>query len=99
MTKKLTKQHVPLLFGILRIVLLAGTITSMFFVPWILLKVLIIPMPIWTLKTTKDRQPCMPQLSFAALKLCQCLLIGANKNVQNNHAATARQSVIVPLHK
>jgi CubicO group peptidase (beta-lactamase class C family) len=38
MTKKLTKR-------ILKIALLLGTITSMFFVPWILLKALITPLP------------------------------------------------------
>ncbi len=38
MTKKLTKQ-------IIRIVLLVGTITSMFFVPWILVKAWLSPLP------------------------------------------------------
>jgi len=38
MTKKQTKR-------IIRIVLLIGTITSMFFVPWILLKALLTPLP------------------------------------------------------
>ena len=38
MTKKLTKR-------IIRIVLLIGTITSMFFVPWLLVKAWILPLP------------------------------------------------------
>ena len=45
MKKKQSKQPVPLLRGILRIILLVGTITSLFFVPWILVKALIMPLP------------------------------------------------------
>ncbi len=45
MTKKQTKLPAPPLRGILRIVLLVGTITSMFFVPWILVKAWILPLP------------------------------------------------------
>ena len=45
MTKKQTKLPAPTLRGILRIILLIGTITSMFFVPWILVKAWILPLP------------------------------------------------------
>ncbi len=45
MKKKQSKQPVPLLRGILRIILLVGTITSLFFVPWILVKAWIMPLP------------------------------------------------------
>ncbi len=45
MTKKQTKQPAPLLRGILRIVFIIASIASLFFVPWILVKAWILPLP------------------------------------------------------
>ncbi len=45
MTKKQTKQPAPRWRGIFKIVLFTGTIVSMFFVPWILLRALLTPLP------------------------------------------------------
>ena len=45
MTKKQTKQPAPPLRRILRIVFIIASITSLFFVPWILVKAWILPLP------------------------------------------------------
>ena len=45
MTKKQTKQPATPLRGMLRIVLLVGTVISMFYVPWILVRAWITPLP------------------------------------------------------
>lgn len=46
MMKKETKEPAPPWRKILRIVLIAGGITSLFFVPWILVRILISPLPV-----------------------------------------------------
>ncbi len=45
MKMKQTKQHAPLLRGILRIAFIIASISSLYFVPWILVKAWILPIP------------------------------------------------------